>query len=69
MTPSHVTDESARVEGVQADTDTAQAVVGEASPPPVSFVLALAIPAWLVLIYMLQRVFGGRWIDGPPPGG
>ncbi len=40
----------------------------EVSDPPLSLVLALLLPAFATMVYMLHRVFGGGWIDGPPPG-
>lgn len=38
----------------------------EVSDPPMALWLALAIPAFATLVFMLNRVFGGRWIDEDP---
>lgn len=35
----------------------------EVSDPPASLFLALALPAFFVMVFMLHRVFGGGWID------
>jgi len=38
----------------------------EVSDPPNALFFALAIPVFATLVYMLARVFGGRWIDEDP---
>lgn len=41
---------------------------GEASPPPLILGVMLWIPAFAVVLWMMWRLFEGRWITDPPAG-
>lgn len=40
----------------------------EASPPPLILGVMLWIPTFAVVLWMMWRLFNGRWINEPPAG-